>query len=229
MKFQISPHRKITDEELLDDLRKITEKLGDDLTGSEYDAQGKFNSTTLARRFGGWNEALLAVGVEPKKLVDITDEILFKNLEEVWLKLGRQPKRKEMKQPLSRFSERPYYRFGTWKMALERFVEYTNSRTSDNQSISEGQPQSLATAGHVYLIQSGKYFKIGKTNDLGRRTKEIAIELPEASIVIHTIQTDDPYGIEAYWHRRFKDRRKNGEWFELSEADVQAFCSKSAM
>ncbi len=83
--------------------------------------------------------------------------------------------------------------------------------------------------GHVYLIKSGKHYKIGKTNDLGRRGKEIALELPEASSVIHSIQTDDPSGIESYWHRRFNDRRKNGEWFELSAADVRAFRRRKFM
>ena len=227
MKFQISPHRKITDEELLDDLRKISDSLGRVPKASEYDAQGKYNSATYSKRFGSWNEALSAVGIEPTKYINIPDDLLMTNLEEVWLKLGRQPKRREMKRPLSRFSERPYaQKFGTWKKALTKFVEFKNSQS---EATREGQQQSQSAAGHVYLIQSGKYFKIGKTNDLGRRSKEIAIELPEASAVIHTIQTDDPYGIEAYCHRRFKDRRKNGEWFELSEDDVRAFRSKSSM
>ena len=77
--------------------------------------------------------------------------------------------------------------------------------------------------GEVYLFKSGRYYKIGKTNDTVRRGNEIRIQLPEKTEMIHSIKTDDLSGVEAYWHRRFKSKRMNGEWFDLNSSDVKAF------
>ena len=79
--------------------------------------------------------------------------------------------------------------------------------------------------GFVYLLKSGRHFKIGRTNDEDRRERELAYQTVEKTSRVHSIRTDDPSGIEAYWHRRFSKKRirPDGEWFALDAKDVAAF------
>jgi hypothetical protein len=94
---------------------------------------------------------------------------------------------------------------------------------------SKGSPDDVAEFGFVYLLKSRRFYKIGRTNSMGRRGYELAIQLPERAERVHVIETDDPPGIERYWHQRFADRRKNGEWFELTSADIKAFKRRKFM
>ncbi|MDN5274305.1 MAG: uncharacterized protein JWP06_206 [Candidatus Saccharibacteria bacterium] len=78
--------------------------------------------------------------------------------------------------------------------------------------------------GFVYLVKGhpGEY-KIGRTNFVDRRLSELGATASIAQELIHEIKTDDPAGIEAYWHRRFDEKRMKGEWFKLSAAEVKMF------
>jgi hypothetical protein len=96
----------------------------------------------------------------------------------------------------------------------------TNSRISTND-------------GWVYmaLLKLGreKRYKIGKAVIVGRRTDQISLQLPEDLELVHKISTDDAYGVEDYWHRRFSSKNTKGEWFSLSREDVQAFKRRKFM
>jgi hypothetical protein len=95
-----------------------------------------------------------------------------------------------------------------------------------DRNSSDGSVESFEgaqTVGEVYLFKSGRYYKIGKTIDTVRRGAEIRIQLPEKMDLIHSIKTDDPTGVESYWHKRFESKRMQGEWFDLKSGDVKAF------
>ena len=99
-------------------------------------------------------------------------------------------------------------------------------------SLSPRRPASASADyafGFVYLMQSGRFFKIGRSNAAGRRVYELGLRLPEPVRSIHVIPTDDPQGIEAYWHKRFAPKRRNGEWFALDSRDVAAFKRRKFM
>lgn len=92
---------------------------------------------------------------------------------------------------------------------------------TDAVAIARSRPVAF---GSVYLLKGpGRRYKIGRTNIFGRRRRELSIQLPFDTRKVHIIATDDPEGVERYWHERFAVKRINSEWFELDPDDVAAF------
>src|ERR1039458_7994979 len=87
--------------------------------------------------------------------------------------------------------------------------------------------------GYVYmgLLKLGreKRYKIGKAVLVERRAGQISLQLPEDLELVHAITTDDAYGIEDYWHRRFAAKNTKGEWNSLSRQDIEAFKRRKFM
>jgi hypothetical protein len=123
----------VSDEELLADLRAVAASLGKTTIGQkDYRRLGQHDDSTASRRFGTWNNALIAAGLSLSNEVDISDERLFENLLILWQHNGRQPRRSELAQEPSTISQTPYNRrFGSWTRALAAFVEYANSSDSE--------------------------------------------------------------------------------------------------
>lgn len=131
MQFELSHDRRnISDEDLLNDLQRVAREQLEQggLKQRIYKEFGKYGVTTVIRRFGSWNVAVGRAGLEKSVERNIPDQKLFVALYELWVKLGRQPNYSEIQKPNCRYSAKPYeQRFGSWRGALEAFVEYIDS------------------------------------------------------------------------------------------------------
>lgn len=87
----------VEDNSLLADLRKVAESPGGDTVPLlRYREIGTYDDTTIIRRFGSWNKALLKAGLSVSNEIRISDQRLFENLLLLWQHYGRQPRRSEV-------------------------------------------------------------------------------------------------------------------------------------
>lgn len=128
----IEVQRNISNDELISDMIHVSKMLNQStLTAAEYDKYGKFHSRTISKRFSTWNNALVIANLQISNRF-YSDEELFNNLANVWMRLGKQPSRRDLALVGSYISYKAYERrFGRWSTALKTFFEHFNA-TQDN-------------------------------------------------------------------------------------------------
>ena len=76
-------------------------------------------------------------------------------------------------------------------------------------------------AGFVYVLQADSYYKIGLSTNVEKRVKQLSTLPPFDVTLIHKIETGDMHQLESELHERFAEKRANGEWFVLSNEDLE--------
>ena len=144
-------HRNVSDDDLIADLVRVSQELNKkQITFRDYNRSGKYHSSTVATRFGSWHRALEKAGLDKTIDRNIPTEDLFRNIVDVWSKLGRQPKTRDLSSEVSRFSSSTYsYRFGSWRNALRMFVDWANDQSIPIESRDQLDVQSRKTARNV--------------------------------------------------------------------------------
>ncbi|RWB72944.1 MAG: GIY-YIG nuclease family protein [Mesorhizobium sp.] len=190
-----------------------------------------------------WSDALEEAGFTPKSFTGpIAADVVLTAVIELARQLKRFPNSSDLLFESSNNPEFPSAKtiMQRWKMTeLADAVRALSENLGDSEtiaysvgylasarskeSVEKDETASNESIGYVYMIRYGKDFKIGRTSSLTRRSRQVQIELPESTDLIHSILTDDPAGIEAYWHRRFASYRGSGEWFRLPKHEVAAF------
>jgi hypothetical protein len=215
------------------------------MRGGKPIGEGIFTRETGISRYywqGGywrsWNAFQADAGYDPNRPTQkIPDDVLLRSFAELALERNEIPTQADLslkkKLDASFPAKSTFRRWGNLDTLLDKVAKYCEGKEEFapviellRQGVSSNldhRLDSFRVTGFVYLLRSGKNYKLGYTNAIGRRLRELAIQLPQKPDTVHVIETDDPGGIEQYWQRRWAEKRQGGEWFTLTPEDVRAF------
>ena len=154
-----------------------------------------------------WSAALVDAGFEPnEKQGKLSSDHILRQYAEFIRHLGRVPAEVDVRMHARDNESFPAHttfskHFGNkapllralsaWVVEHEEFVDIANLLPDLEDKITE---QEVAREGLVYLMKSGDHYKIGRSEEIERRVKEISVSMPEKVDLVHTIRTDDPSG-----------------------------------
>lgn len=236
----------MTREEILNEIRRTAQENGGSPLGrARFERITGITKYELGKYWPRFSAAVREAGFEPNTLTTAYDEsFLLEKFVGLTSNLGHVPTRAEMR--LQRTTTDPTFpdqkvfeRFGSKNELIGKALDFARGFADQADAVTilelayrsppvdaTGSPSigSSASYGFVYLVRGhpGEY-KIGRTNLVDRRVSELGAISPIEPTLEHEIKTDDPVGVEAYWHARFADKRLRGEWFRLNAADVKAF------
>lgn len=233
----------VTKEKIIDEIKRTAKENGGKALGvARFESETGIKPYDWEKFWARFGDAIQEAGFSPNQLQSAyANDFLIEKVIGLIRKLGKFPTYTDFTVARNNDPDFPnkktFYRLGTKDQLVQQVWDYCKDR-SEYEDIVElctpileksatqdnvDQTNGTEMIGEVYLFKSGRYYKIGKTNDTVRRGSELRIQLPEKMDLIHSIKTDDPSGIESYWHKRFESKRMNGEWFNLTSSDVKVF------
>lgn len=232
-------------QEIISGIRRIAKECGGKAPGFQrFSAEtGLRKSDWYPNLWLRWGDAIKEAGCEPNEFISAYDTgFLITKYIELIRELDHFPIEGELRIKKKNDKDFPshsgFSQLGSKHERVRKIIEYCQGKSDFDDIISLCSELTKSThkrpdliysvpdkIGYVYLVRHGSRneYKIGKSYNPIRREGEIRLELPEKIQPIHYIKTDDPTGIENYWHSRFANKRKEGEWFSLTTDDVCAF------
>ena len=136
----------ISDQTYFEDLLNVAKKTNKKTVSYEdYKKHGKFSAEHIIHRFKKWNIALIKAGLEGTGFSKdkITEQQCFDEIERIWILLGRQPTSTDLKKSnICKYSLDTFTRrFGSWRKALEAFVNYANNTDEIDQDNTPDAPE----------------------------------------------------------------------------------------
>jgi hypothetical protein len=109
-----------------------------------------------------------------------------------------------------------FYNKGEFKISFEH--NYNHVAVIDDKKLRE---EFSADPGYVYFLESEFGWKIGKTRNLDNRRRVFDVKLPFEIALRYFVKSHEITRLEAYFHKHFKDRNLNGEWFVITNDEIR--------
>jgi hypothetical protein len=237
---------EVTKNEIIAQIRKLAKEANGTPPG-----QRKFASETGIKEhvwrgkiWVKWTDALAEAGHDALEWqTGYEDNYLLSKIAGLAAKIGRFPSQTEIQFESAQNADFPGHKSFTRRWSMSQLAEaLAKHAVETGNSVVAGWAETYLTKkpvtaqsditvekgvakGHVYMQQVDKKFRIGKTNSLVGRYRQVQLETPHQVEYVHTILTDDPEGVEKYWHKRFKPLKLQigGDWYALKASDIAAF------
>jgi hypothetical protein len=220
-------------ERILSEIRRLAEENDGRLLGRNrfFEATGIRESDWLGRYWARRSDAVEEAGLQPNAMQGRTDDReALRRLALETRRFGYLPTYAEMRMQRLKDQRLPsngvYERLGPKRTLAARLAAFCEEEgdyadvldivspllDSEEPPTREGE-EGIGSVEHgfVYLLRSGRYYKIGHTNSAGRRAYELAIQLPERPTPIHEILVFS--GIDdAPFHAASLYRRADRAW-----------------
>ena len=191
---------------ILNEIKRTAENDGGKPLGKQrfYKATGIKMSDWYGKPWNDWNsfgDAQKEAGYTPNKFQKALDkEYIIQSLITLIRKLDHFPLEAERRREAAKNKDFPSHtvfgsRLGNKRQMVNEIVSFCNQKPDEYQDvlkICEPLIEKIGSNnsdvddfkededfGYVYLMKSGKYYKIGKTNNIDRRQYEVGVQLPE--------------------------------------------------
>jgi len=124
-----------TRKDLLDELQRLAEELGTTPASTDMNESGAYWASQYIDEFGGWNDALREVGLEPNQPRKIPTDELLNEIRRLARKVNRTPTKKQMDDLGEYYGGTYLNRFGSWNEAIRQAGFNPNRRIPETEFI----------------------------------------------------------------------------------------------
>ena len=133
--YTVKRFSRYSDDELVARLLEFSKRSDSSfISGKAFEEATDISEGTITNHFGSWQSFCAKAGLCSRYQRRVSRENLFENLDRVWLQLGRQPRAKEMRQPLSAISISRYYkefRCSWYHICIEFLADKSGASSSE--------------------------------------------------------------------------------------------------